>query len=83
MGIMTRFTRLCKADLHGVLDQLEDKGLLLKQSLRDMESEIGRKETKLGQMTTERDHTHRDSDIRKKEKGKLQQKFYDSLFTIQ
>ena len=31
MGIMTRIMRLCKADLHGVMDQLEDKELLLKQ----------------------------------------------------
>ena len=34
MGIMTRFMRLCKADMHGVIDRLEDKGLLLKQYLR-------------------------------------------------
>ena len=49
MGIMTRFVRLCKADMHGVMDQLEDKDLLVKQLLRDMEEELGRKE---GRMTT-------------------------------
>ena len=37
MSIMTRLVRLCKADLHGVMDQLEDKELLLKQYLREME----------------------------------------------
>ena len=33
MSIMTRFVRIFKADIHGVMDQLEDKGLLLKQYL--------------------------------------------------
>ena len=31
MGIFSRMVKLCTADLHGVMDQLEDKGLLLKQ----------------------------------------------------
>ena len=42
MGIMTRMTRLWKADLHGVMDQLEDKGLLLRQYLREMETHLER-----------------------------------------
>ena len=29
MGIMTRFIQLCRADIHGVMDQIEDKGLLM------------------------------------------------------
>ena len=44
MGIMTRMLRLCKADVHGVMDQLEDKGLLLKQYLREMETSLDLKE---------------------------------------
>lgn len=44
MGIVTRFVRLCKADIHGVMDQMEDKGLMLKQCLRDMEEELDRKD---------------------------------------
>jgi phage shock protein A len=44
MGIMTRMLRLCKADAHGVMDQLEDKGLLLKQYLREMEASLDRKD---------------------------------------
>lgn len=44
MGIMTRMLRLCKADVHGVMDQLEDKELLLKQYLREMETSLGHKE---------------------------------------
>jgi phage shock protein A len=62
MGIMTRFTRLCKADIHGVMDQLEDKGLLLKQYLRDMEEELGRKESRLRKLVVSRDKLQQDYD---------------------
>lgn len=54
MGMMTRFIRMWKADIHGVMDQLEDKGLLLKQSLRDMEEELERKEARFRKMTAAR-----------------------------
>ncbi len=50
MGIMTRFIKLCKADIHGVMDQLEDKDLLLRQSLREMEEELGRKQAEYDKM---------------------------------
>ncbi|WP_319409358.1 PspA/IM30 family protein [uncultured Desulfosarcina sp.] len=51
MGIMTRMVRLCKADVHGVMDQLEDKGLLLKQYLREMETSLGHKEQQVNALT--------------------------------
>lgn len=51
MGIMTRMLRLCKADVHGVMDQLEDKGLLLKQYLREMETSLRHKEHLIGSLT--------------------------------
>jgi phage shock protein A len=50
MSIFSRMLRLCKADLHGVMDQLEDKGLLLKQCLREMEESLKRKEVRLDQI---------------------------------
>ena len=50
MGIMTRFTRICKADLHGVMDQIEDKGLILKQCLREMETSLAQKQAQLTKM---------------------------------
>ncbi len=62
MGIMTRFMRLCKADIHGVMDQLEDKGLLLKQYLRDMEEELGQKEERLRKLVVSRDKLQQDCD---------------------
>ena len=50
MAILTRMIRLFKADIHGVMDQIEDQGLLLKQHLRDMEASLVQKETKLKKM---------------------------------
>ena len=51
MGIMTRVLRLCKADVHGVMDQLEDKELLLKQYLREMEDSLDRKERQISALS--------------------------------
>lgn len=50
MGIMTRFARLCRADIHGMMDQLEDKGLVLKQCLREMEESIAADQARLGRL---------------------------------
>lgn len=47
MGIFTRMLCLFKADIHGVMDRLEDRDLLMKQYLRDMESELRQKEAHL------------------------------------
>jgi phage shock protein A len=73
MGIMARFMRLCKADIHGVMDQLEDKGLLLKQSLRDMEEELGRKEARLRKLVASREQLKRDDERTTRECEKLDQ----------
>jgi len=73
MAIMTRFMRLCKADIHGVMDQLEDKGLVLKQYLRDMEQEIDRKEARLKKVTASRDQAQRDYEKHIRESEKLEQ----------
>ena len=50
MALLPRMVRLFKADLNGMIDQLEDQGLLLKQHLRDMEASLVQKETKLKKM---------------------------------
>ena len=41
MTLMRRITRLFKADMHGLLDLLEEPEAVLKQAVQDMESEIG------------------------------------------
>ena len=50
MGKMKRLIRLFKAGIHGVLDRLEDKDLLLRQYLRDMQAALGQKEMDLKKM---------------------------------
>ena len=40
MTILTRISRLFKADLHGILDSLEEPETMLKQALRDMQDGI-------------------------------------------
>ncbi len=54
MGITTRLIRIFKADIHGVMDQFEDKGLLLKQYLRDMDDALSEKESCLKKVTVAR-----------------------------
>lgn len=54
MGIFTRIIRIFKADIHGVMDQLEDQGLLLKQHLRDMEKALSQKEARLKKLAVSR-----------------------------
>ena len=50
MGIMKRVVKIFKADVHGVMDQLEDQGLLLKQHLREMSEALNRKEVHLNRL---------------------------------
>ena len=40
MALITRISRLFKADFHAVLDQIEEPEQLLKQAIRDMQDEI-------------------------------------------
>jgi len=54
MSIMTRFLRLCKADIHGVMDAIEDKALVLSQCLREMEDDILRDQAKMNKLSAKR-----------------------------
>ena len=51
MAILSRIVKIFKADIHGVMDQFEDRALLLKQHLREMAEILNRKEAKLRKMT--------------------------------
>jgi len=61
MGIATRIVKIFKADIHGVMDQFEDQGLLLKQYLRDMEEALNQKEAKLARKIDLRNQTQKES----------------------
>jgi phage shock protein A len=56
MTLMTRFSRLFRADLHAVLDRLEEPDVLLRQALREMEQSLldGRRQLKAQEL--ERQH---------------------------
>ncbi|MBU4318631.1 MAG: PspA/IM30 family protein [Proteobacteria bacterium] len=71
MGMMTRMLRLWKADLHGVMDQLEDKGLLLKQYLREMENSLQQKQARCEHLTQTCRQIERDLGLREEEMDKL------------
>lgn len=40
MALINRISRLFKADVHAVLDQIEEPEVVLKQAIRDMEDEL-------------------------------------------
>jgi phage shock protein A len=47
MALITRVSRLFKADLHAVLDRIEEPDILLKQALREMEEALARDEQRV------------------------------------
>ena len=47
MALITRVSRLFRADLHAVLDSIEEPDVLLKQAVREMEEELARDEQRL------------------------------------
>jgi len=79
MGILTRIVRLFKADIHGVVDQLEDQGLLLKQHLRDMERALSQKEAKLNKMVASQRKARQEYEKYKRESEKMEQDLIASI----
>jgi phage shock protein A len=73
MAILARIVQQFKADIHGVMDQIEDQGLLLKQHLRDMEEALVAKEIKLKKMHSALDQAQQDHQNGEKETGNLEQ----------
>jgi phage shock protein A len=50
MTVITRIIRLFKADLHGILDGLEEPEEVIKQAIRDMEEDIATQEHRLEEL---------------------------------
>lgn len=50
MTLIARMTRLFKADLHGILDSLEEPEEVIKQAIRDMEEDIAMQERRLDEL---------------------------------
>jgi phage shock protein A len=58
MALITRVSRLFRADFHAVLDRIEEPDVLLRQAVREMEEELAREQQRiqvlsyeLGQLT--------------------------------
>lgn len=54
MALITRISRLFRADMHAVLDRLEEPDALLKQSVREMEENINERQFRLKQLQHQR-----------------------------
>lgn len=57
MAILTRLTRLFRADVHAVLDRMEEPDVLLRQALREMEDEVAQQAQQLKAHELERQQT--------------------------
>ena len=58
MALINRINRLFTADLHAVLDRIEEPEMLLQQAIREMEDELGRSQQRLESLR--RDHVRLD-----------------------
>lgn len=72
MSIATRFIRLWKADLHGVMESIEDKGLLLKQCLREMEDELESRKTAIHTLVKKAEKAGQEEKALQQEKSKVE-----------
>src|SRR5262245_9149046 len=54
MALITRVSRLFRADMHAVLDRIEEPDVLLKQAVREMEDELALDEQRLKAMRIEK-----------------------------
>lgn len=55
MALINRMSRLFTADMHAVLDRIEEPDALLKQAIREMEEELARGEQQARALELERD----------------------------
>jgi len=54
MALITRVSRLFRADLHAVLDRIEEPDVLLRQAVREMEESVARDEQRVKALLAER-----------------------------
>ncbi len=57
MALITRLGRLLRADLNAVMDRLEEPGILLAQSVREMEAGLADDEAALAKLRRQRERT--------------------------
>jgi phage shock protein A len=59
MALISRVSRLLRADLHAVLDHLEEPDVLLRQAVREMEEALARDAVHLKRLCQEHEHLAR------------------------
>jgi phage shock protein A len=65
MALITRISRLFTADVHAVLDRIEEPEVVLKQAVREMTAEVARGEQQLSWLASEsRQLQQRQDDLR-------------------
>jgi phage shock protein A len=72
MGLFTRVTTLLKADAHGMVDAVEDRALLLKQHLREAETELERKRARKEALDSEQREFREEAERAQKEMARLE-----------
>src|SRR5215468_456574 len=55
MALINRMSRLFTADVHAVLDRIEEPDVLLKHAIREMDEELARSEQRTRQLELERE----------------------------
>jgi phage shock protein A len=53
MAVITRISRLFRADFHAVLDQMEEPELMLRQAIREMQDDLAAREQRIRVATRE------------------------------
>lgn len=53
MALLNRLSRMMQADLHAVLDRIEEPELLLRQAVREMEDDLARSSARIQAMARE------------------------------
>jgi phage shock protein A len=71
MTLLTRMSRLFKADVHGLLDRLEAPDAVLRQAVREMEEEIARREARAAAARADADRAEQRRERVAKETGEL------------
>ena len=74
MTVIKRFTRIFKADLHGVLDCIEEPEAIVKQAIRDMEAIIAKKSDQLQALELEAKRVQRKVEEQLKNQVQFQEK---------
>ena len=61
MPLIDRFTRLVSADLHALIDRIEEPELLLRQAVRELDAELERLRQRARALEHEQDHQQREA----------------------